>query len=242
MSPAPAAAMLCLALAGPAPAEDAAPVLVELFTSEGCSSCPPADLLLARLLSESPGGGRLIALGEHVDYWDDLGWRDRFSSPLFTRRQEAYARRLRTTVFTPQLVVNGSVSATGSDPAAVRAAVSSARGLRSVRVEVRPGGSGGGGLEIRFEAAWPGGVAGEVYLALVQDRAASPVSRGENAGRTLAHVAVARSLARVGSGTGACSGRLHLSGADPADADRLVVFVQEPGGGPVLAAGTATWR
>ena len=184
-------AAFCLALAAtPARPEDASPVLVELFTSEGCSSCPRADLLLGRLLVENPQGLRLIALGEHVDYWNDLGWRDRFSSSLFTSRQEAYARTTRSTVFTPQLVVNGRTSVLGSDAAAVRAAISQSRGLRSIRVDPQPPVSGGA-VDVHLAATWAQGVAGEVYVALVQDRATSRVSSGENAGRTLTHVAVA---------------------------------------------------
>jgi hypothetical protein len=233
-------AMWSLALAtAPARAEDTAPVLVELFTSEGCSSCPPADLLLGRLLAENPKGMRLIALGEHVDYWDDLGWRDRFSSSLFTSRQEAYAKTTRSAVFTPQLVVNGRTSVLGSDAAAVRAAISSSRGLRSIRVEPQPLASGGG-VDVQFAATWAQGVAGEVYVALVQDRATSRVASGENAGRTLTHVAVARSLVKAGTGAGAYSGQVHFPMAQSSGADRLVVFVQEPGGGPVHAAGTAS--
>ncbi len=204
-------------------------------------TCPPADLLLGRLLAENPEGLRLIALGEHVDYWNDLGWRDRFSSALFTSRQEGYAKTTRSTVFTPQLVVNGRASALGSDAAAVRAAISSSRGLRSIRVDPQPPASDGG-VDVHLTATWAQGVAGEVYVALVQDRATSRVSSGDNAGRTLTHVAVARSLVRVGTGAGAYSGHVHFSAAQSSGADSLVVFVQEPGGGPVHAAGTAGLR
>ena len=237
------AAVLCLALAAsPAAGEDALPVLLELFTSEGCSSCPPADLLLARVLAEDGQGGHLIALGEHVDYWDQLGWKDRFSSPVFTTRQEAYAKTLRSGIFTPQLVVNGGVSLLGSDARAVRAAISSSRGLQRVRIDLRPPVVSDDGVDVDFAATWTPGAAGEIYVALVQGRTSSSVSRGENAGRTLTHVAVARSLARVGKGAGAYSGRARFSMAQWSEADRLVVFVQEPDGGPVEAAGTAGLR
>lgn len=232
---------LCLTLATtPGQAEDAAPVLVELFTSEGCSSCPPADLLLGSLLAENTEGVRVIALGEHVDYWNDLGWTDRFSSSLFARRQEAYARATHSSVFTPQLVVNGRTSVVGGDAAAVHAAISSSRGLRRIRVGTQLPASGG--VDVDFTATWARGVAGEVHVALVQDRATSRVSSGENAGRTLTHVAVARSLVRAGAGTGGYSGHVHLSAAQSSGADRVVVFVQEPGGGSVHAAGTAGLR
>ncbi|MGZ6126320.1 MAG: DUF1223 domain-containing protein, partial [Myxococcales bacterium] len=106
----------------------AAAVLVELFTSEGCSSCPPADAVLARLHREQPvPGATLLVLSEHVDYWDDLGWKDRFASPVFTRRQEAYVRRMGLTgPYTPQLVVGGRSQVVGGDERAARKLITSA--------------------------------------------------------------------------------------------------------------------
>ena len=104
------------------------PVLVELFTSEGCSSCPPADAALMRLLRDQPvPDARIVALAEHVDYWNDDGWRDPFSSPSFTQRQEAYASRLHSgSIYTPQLVVGGAIHLVGSKEDAARAAIAAA--------------------------------------------------------------------------------------------------------------------
>src|SRR5262245_39627091 len=124
----------------PAASDGAVPVLVELFTAEGCSSCPPADGLLAGMIASQPAAGVLIVgLGEHVDYWDRLGWKDRFSSAAFTRRQQLYADRFGAeNVYTPQMVVDGQTAFIGSDLEAARRAIERAsaapRGV--VRLEV----------------------------------------------------------------------------------------------------------
>jgi len=207
------------------------PVLVELFTSEGCSSCPPADAALIRLLRAQPiAGVRIIALSEHVDYWDDLGWRDPFSSPSFTSRQEAYARRLPSGgVYTPQLVVGGAFHLVGSEESAARSAIEAA--ATEPRGEVVARVAPGSEAVLEVEARWHSGIQAEVLVALVQDRAISRVERGENAGRTLEHAAVARVVSRVGAGSGSFSGRVKLPGA--LEADRAVVFVQERDGGRI---------
>jgi hypothetical protein len=208
-----------------------APVLVELFTSEGCSSCPPADAALMRLIRDQPvRGAWIVALSEHVDYWDDLGWRDPFSSPSFTQRQEAYARRLPSgNVYTPQLVVGGAFHLVGSEEDAARAAI--------VVAATEPGGEVSaskvpdGEAVLQVTARWPAGIHAEVLVALVRDHAFSRVERGENAGRTLEHVAIAQAVHPVGSGAGSFSGRVKLPGAQ--EADRAVVFVQERNGGRI---------
>jgi hypothetical protein len=216
------------------------PVLVELFSSEGCSSCPPADALLMQFLRDQPVPGvRIVALAEHVDYWNELGWRDPFSSPSFTARQEAYARRLPAGgVYTPQLVVAGAAHLVGSDERAARAAIAAAATRMRGEVSARTVPGVAGVLEVM--ARWPQGVEAEVCVALVQDRATSEIARGENAGRTLEHVAVVRSLLAVGSGAGSFSGQVMLAGA--ASADRAVVFVQERNGGPVHGVATVELR
>jgi hypothetical protein len=171
------------------------PVLAELFTSEGCSSCPAADALLERLHARQPiDGVELIVLSEHVDYWDRLGWKDPFSSALFTRRQQQYARALGADVYTPQLVLDGHLVAIGSDEPAVR------RLARQAAAEPKPGLT----LEMTFDkAAEPvvsvavaSGAAPplDILLAVVEDDVSSQVTRGENARRRLTHVAVVREL------------------------------------------------
>jgi hypothetical protein len=193
-----------------------------------------------RLLRDQPVPGvRIVALAEHVDYWNGLGWRDPFSSPLFTARQQTYARRLAAGgVYTPQLVVAGAVHLVGSDEKAARAAIAAAAATTRGEVTARAAPGAAGVLEVA--ARWREGVEAEVFVALVQDRATSEVARGENAGRTLEHVAVARSLSAIGSGAGSFSGRVTVAGM--ASADRAVVFVQERSGGPIHGVASVELR
>jgi hypothetical protein len=229
--------LLALLAAGlpQAAAPDPAPVLVELFTSEGCSSCPPADRLLARMARERTASGvPIVALGEHVDYWDGLGWRDALSSPAWSRRQEGYARRRGGGVYTPQLLVDGHLEALGSDEAAVRAAIARAAREPKGRIDLRL--AGGTPPVVEVEARW-GPVPAELFLAVVEEGVRHRVERGENAGRTLEHAAAALSLTRLASGTGRLSGRFPVPlPAGRRGRLRAVAFVQEPDRGPVHAA------
>ncbi|MDQ6707298.1 MAG: DUF1223 domain-containing protein, partial [Acidobacteriota bacterium] len=174
------------------------PVLLELFTSEGCSSCPPADKLLAQLDREQPiAGADLIVLSEHVDYWNHLGWADPYSSPAFSRRQRDYASRLPGGgVYTPELVVDGSTGFVGSDRANARNAIRDAIRAQKLPVTVTAS-RNGGNADVHFEIG-PSKAAGTVYMALAQDRASTQVASGENAGRNLDHVAVVYSFKKVG--------------------------------------------
>jgi hypothetical protein len=229
-----AVAMSVMAGAGSSGASPV-PVLVELFSSEGCSSCPPADALLKRFLRDQPVPGvQIVALAEHVDYWDNLGWRDPFSSRSFTERQERYAGRLASGVYTPQLVVAGSAHLVGSDEKAARAAIATAA-IR-MRGEISAHTVAGAPGALQVAAHWPGRIEADILVALVQDHATSRVARGENAGRTLEHVAIARALSAVGSGAGSFSGRVLVTGAG--EADRAVVFIQERNGGRIQGATT----
>jgi hypothetical protein len=181
------------------------PVLVELFTSEGCSSCPPADRLLARLVREQPiEGAEIIALEEHVDYWNRLGWADPFSSGHHSARQQEYARAFGKAIYTPQMVVDGWSEFVGSDARRLREAIE--RATQAPKADVRiartdsKDGDGAIALQVRVEqvpqvAARDGGA---VFLAITEDDLESSVTRGENAGRRLTHVAVVRSLQRMG--------------------------------------------
>ncbi|MBZ0234496.1 MAG: DUF1223 domain-containing protein, partial [Deltaproteobacteria bacterium] len=149
-------------------------IVVELFTSQGCSSCPPADRLLTALVA----GERtrpVIALAFHVDYWNDLGWRDPFSSPLATARQEAYARTLDRGLYTPQLVVNGRAHAVGSRRADVERALAAAVPVPAMAASVDLVGDS---VVVRADA--PGGT--HALLAVFEDDLATDVPAGENRG------------------------------------------------------------
>jgi hypothetical protein len=201
------------------------PVLVELFTSEGCSSCPPADRLLEKLDPQA------IVLSEHVDYWNQLGWKDPFSSPAFTARQQAYSRIFNLeSVYTPEMVVDGEAQFNGSDSRQAAEAIS--RGGHRKKADVRISRIDAG---LRVEVEAPPGAA-EVFLALAEDSAASQVSAGENSGRQLHHVAVVRSIQKIGSVKRGAAFHRVLELPRTAGAQRIVVFVQESGPGRISGA------
>lgn len=222
------------ARAGAAPAPAGTPVLVELFTSEGCSSCPPADRLLARLAAEQPVASALVVpLSLHVDYWNRLGWVDPFSSAAFTKRQGAYAARFGSggRVYTPQMVVDGSAEFVGSDERAARRAIEHASREPRAFVRVLEDKPGSARVTVAGSAA-----GADVLLAVVEDGLASDVTRGENAGKKLAHVAVTRELRLLGHTD--ASGRFDsaVPFSTGSGARRLVAFAQERGLGRVLGA------
>jgi len=242
MTPSIPAAFLALALH--ADAERAAihqgvPVLVELFTSEGCSSCPSADAVLARLVRDQPvPGARVIALGEHVDYWDDLGWKDPFSAALFTDRQSEYVRRFGMRgPYTPQLVVGGQAQVLGSDERAARQAIariaSAPAGAMKLRIL-----ESGADVVLDVQASWNGGTA-EVLLAMVEDRLVTKVTRGEDAGRVLEHAAVVISMSKLGTAVGWFSGSARIDVRKMRRPLHVIVFAQEPHGGKIHAVETA---
>jgi hypothetical protein len=230
--------LLALAVLGPtlATAEPRPPVLVELFTSEGCSSCPPADAALARLARDPAlSAVEVIPLELHVDYWNQLGWADPFSAPEFTARQEQYARALGGEgLYTPQMIVDGWVSGVAS-PSGFRRGVEKAAGREKSRLEVLVA-SARPGLDVTVRP--PAGLSGHLVVALSEDRLSSKVERGENRGLTLTHAPVARLLVDDGPVAAEHHLRLGLSPGWKRDQLRVVVFVQEAGG-RVTAVGTA---
>ena len=230
--------------ARPRPGSERTPVLVELFTSEGCSSCPPADDSLARLAKEQPVDGvQIVPIAFHVDYWDSLGWADPFGSAAFTERQRGYGRVLPGGgVYTPEAVVDGRAGMVGSQETLTRRAIAEAARIPRARVDVSVGAHDGGRftLEIKLGALPPGAATdAEVLVALTEGPMRVAVPRGENAGRTLDHPAVARALRVVGAADGRQTTlRTVLSVPPGATAPRAVVFVQEPVTRRVLGVGT----
>jgi hypothetical protein len=227
-----------------------APVIVELFTSEGCSSCPPADRVLAQLQQNQPvAGAEVIALGEHVDYWNYIGWADPFSSSAFSARQEAYASALgRDGIYTPQMVVDGQLEFVGSNLNKAREAIAkAARASKAdVQITAKPDAdkdSRAVRLSVSVKDVPPisrGDVA-ETILAITEDNLSSNVSRGENGGRKLAHRGVVRELRALGgidAATRSFVGETTVVMADGWKREdlRAVVLVQERAHRRVLGA------
>ncbi len=225
------------------------PVVVELFTSEGCSSCPPADALLARL-SEAPlaGNVQLIALEEHVDYWDDQGWADPFSSRDWTSRQYVYSGTLgNRTPYTPQMVVDGTVEFVGSHPQKARQAILEAAGKPKVPVTLErrsanKAGAGDFSVKVGKLEGTAKRDAAEVWLVITETGLHSAVTRGENAGEDLHHAAVVRSMRKIGEAKG--DGETSFAGdaSVPLQKEwrrenlRAVLFVQEKKSRRILGA------
>jgi hypothetical protein len=216
------------------------PVVVELFTSEGCESCPPADVLLQQLASTQPvTGAQIVPLSLHVDYWDQLGWKDRFSSAALTNRQRVYGARFNTeSVYTPQMVVDGRSELVGSDGAAARKAIARAAALAhgSVRIALD-----GAQIIVTASDLPPHGDRADIVVAVTEDHLKSNVTRGENHGRTLTHTAVVHRLITIGEAAGRSADARTTIAIDPAwkrDDIRIVAFVQERRGGAVLASAT----
>lgn len=232
------AALAASAQPQPAAKDISVPVLIELFTSEGCSDCPPADRLLEEIDKQQPvPGAHVIVLSEHVTYWNHLGWSDPFSLPEMDARQQEYGSRFRLdSIYTPQAVVDGSAQVVGNNAAEVTRALASAASSPKKALAI-------------VDAHWESGAAvfsvsgsvdpgARVVAIVASDATHSEVRRGENAGRTLHHVAVVRSIKAFGPEV---AGRpLRLSGAglshDASAPARLVVFTVDRKTGHVTAA------
>lgn len=238
-------------LAAPA-GQERTPVLVELFTSEGCSSCPPADKELMQLAKSQPiPGVQVIALEHHVDYWDHQGWRDPFSSADATARQEAYAASFRNEgPYTPQMVVDGTTEFVGGNEFAAQRAIALASKLPKAALELAWSSSNAARtgqrepLDVRIGKLLDPATSdsAEVFLVITEDNLHSDVARGENAGRALDHASVVRRLEKLGT---AEPGRdtafvshpiLKLEPAWKRASLHAVVFVQQAKSRRVLAA------
>jgi hypothetical protein len=230
--------MLTSGVASAAEPAQRVPVLAELFTSEGCLSCPPADLLLMELDRKQPvRKAQIIVLSEHVDYWNRLGWSDPFSSAQFSARQAAYSQALKSEVYTPQLVIDGGEQFVGSDTGEILAAIT--RAASRPKVPVKISAAQRDGSEAVVSLSVEGGV-GDLWVAVADERDESSVKRGENSGRKLAHVAVVRSLVKAGSvgssGVFDKAVRLPLAPDAKPAGTRIVVFLAAPNG-RILGAG-----
>ncbi len=222
-----AALSLCVSLSHPALAGDAAhPTVIELFQSQGCSSCPPAEASV-QAVSDRPD---VLALAFEVDYWDRLGWKDTFSKHAWTARQYAYSRAMGGDgVYTPQVVVNGRVAGDALEPGALSGLMSRGdRGAGGPRVEFS-----GGTVTVGAGRAPAGGA--DVWLARYIPRTVEvAIPRGENAGHTLPFKDIVREMVLIGKWKGQAATFPAPSGGDPSLAEAAIV--QTSGAGPILAA------
>lgn len=223
-----------LASAPPSAADGKPLTVVELFTSQGCSSCPPADALLAELVKRDD----VLALSLHVDYWDYIGWKDPFSDAAYTRRQNTYAERFHLRyVYTPQMVVQGSEQIVGSDRDGVSKMIARHAGPPQVALSLTA--SADGGLAVRLPKTLLTSPA-TVWIATFDAEHTTEVERGENAGRRLVNANVVRGIATVGTWNGQAR-TLTIPRSQIAGAGREgAVVVQSADAGPILGAARIT--
>lgn len=207
------------------------PVVIELFTSQGCSSCPPADALLHELTKRDD----VIALSLHVDYWDYIGWKDQFADPAFAERQRAYARAGgRRMIYTPQMIVNGQDSVVGVKPMKLNDLIR-AHQNQPVVAEVEIEAATGGEYTVRVMPSGGGSSVGaDVHLVRYSELRSADIKRGENAGRTIDYANVVEDWTHVGQwdGTSAREFTVELNGSGPG-----VILVQSRNNGRIKAAG-----
>jgi hypothetical protein len=203
------------------PRADQAPLVIELFTSQGCSSCPPAEALLGKLATAGQVDGRpIIALSYHVDYWNDLGWADPFSLPAWTERQRAYAHALgEDRVYTPELVVGGGSGVVGSQVHAITQAIAAAPMQQPIAATAAWSADA-----VTVEASAPAGA--DVWVAIWQDAPHTEVTRGENAGESLRGDRVVRRLEHVAAS--GHTGKVTVALPTAWSAAGAVAFAQRP--------------
>ncbi len=220
-------------------------VIVELFTSEGCSSCPPADALLRRVnLKQTSAGQLIVGISEHVTYWNHLGWKDPFSAAEFTDRQEVYASRLSPEgPYTPQMVVNGRDQFVGSDAGALQKALGDETRRAHLDLSILSTTLTSSGLDVKFSVASDMSKRLDIFAVVTDDADRSSVLRGENGGRLLQHVSVARSLVRVATVRGVARQSVHIAlpdgfHLDNGSAHHLILFAQQQHQGAIEGATT----
>jgi hypothetical protein len=222
------------------PATGPQSVLVELFTSEGCGNCPPADQQLALLEKEQPFANTdVITLGYHVDYFNDRGWKDAYSAPEYTRRQQLYSMRMRLkSIYTPQMVVDGQAEFIGSDGQKASAAIAKAASVGKGLVDARMAGQT---VQVNIADISANGPATAV-LVTAEDGLTSDVRAGNNAGKKLSHISVVRRMQAVGrvqpdQAEFKGSVQVYPDPAWKAKNLRYIVYVQEDQSGHIIAAG-----
>jgi len=229
-----AGVLLCWAAAAHA---EPRPAVVELFTSEGCNSCPPAEAYIGELAQRRD----VLALAFHVDYWDDLGWRDRFGLTGSVQRQNAYAKALRlSSVYTPQIIVDGHDDFVGSDRSSIGRALSGSRNGVAVALSVHDGEVL---VDLGTQEKETGKIAPcDVLLVAYLRTAVSPIGRGENAGRTLREFNIVRDFRSLGRWDGQ-QRRYHSPLTSlPRDATDVAVLVQPLGQAPIIGAASMALR
>jgi len=209
------------------------PAVVELFTSEGCSSCPPAEAFLGELAQRRD----VLALAFHVDYWDDLGWRDRFGLAEAVQRQRVYTKTLRrSSAYTPQVVIDGQADYVGSDRASIGKSLAANRDGVAISLSVRDG-------QVLIDLGAQANVtASDIVLVGYQRQAVSAIGRGENAGRTLTEFNIVRVIRTLGQWDGKAQQFQARVDSFPADATDVAALVQPAGQGHIIGAAVRTLR
>lgn len=205
------------------------PVVVELYTSQGCSSCPPADAILGEL----SGRDDVIAIALHVDYWDYIGWKDEFGNPAHAQRQRAYAAAAdRQSIYTPEMVVNGVTDIVGAKPMKVSEAIMK-YSMAPQRMTLDAARSGDT-VQINGSVPTDGATPMQVHVLRVYDKKQSKITRGENRGKTIQYTHIAHDWQMVGNWDGKSPLAMSVSGIT--GDDPVVVLVQEAGAGPIVSA------
>ncbi len=206
--------------------------VVELFTSEGCSSCPPADAAVAKILKEY--NSNVYVLGFHVDYWDNLGWKDAFSSAAYTQRQRNYARALNlSTVYTPQVVVNGEEEFVGSNEGRLQNTINKDLKETPAQTLSVTAKTNGNGVDVSYQT---NATNDNLNIALIQSSAVSKVQRGENSGETLHHVNIVRNIQTVDLKNTSGNISINLPAGLSAKDCQIIAFIQNAENMKIIAA------